>query len=212
MNEQHTTRTTQRSLGTFILGAGLAIALPLSALGTAALNDALVLYNFDTLNDANGANSALTIVDAGDGLIGMGVAGGGFWANEGPGSDDIYGNVRSGPSRAGTYLDAGQGAGNELQITGDHTILWRGEFKDVSITGYLWSKYDHTTGPNLKKNRGAFLRYEPDGDLNYHIDDGDATGGNGVSVLDAGFDLLHLGDDLFGRQSALARPKKEHYH
>ena len=184
MITRSTDRMTRRPLSRLVLAAGLSAALPLSALATASLNDALVLYDFGTLNDSNGGNSALTIVDAGDNtLIGVGVAGGGFWNDEGPGSDDVYANLRSGDSRVGTYMDAAQGAGNELQITGAHTILWRGEFKNVSITGYLWNKYDHNIGPNSLKNRGAFTRYEPGGILTYSIDDGDATAGNGINVI-----------------------------
>ena len=155
-----------------------------TALGAAGLNDAVVRWDMATLDDTNGDNSPLAIVDAGDGsLIGVGVNGFGFWSGEGAGSDDVYANQRTGTSRIGTYFDAGQGTNNELQVTGAHTILWRGEFKDVSITGYLWNKYDHAVGPNGLKNRGAFVRYEPGGDLRYEIDDGDATGGNGVSVM-----------------------------
>ena len=178
----------------------------------ANLSNAVALWNFDSLNDANGANSVLTIVDKPDGVlgtIGTGVLGNGFWANEGPGSDDVYANQRTGTDRVGTWFDAGQGAGNELQITGAHTMIWRGEFKDTSITGYLWSKYDHNVGPNAIKNRTAYLRYEPGGHLRYVVDDGDGgasseevflssevtTGGNKyeiASVFDPANDTISI--------------------
>lgn len=171
-----------RSLVTALAAAGgIACA---QAAQAAALSNAVALWNFDSLNDANGLNSALTIVDAADGAtgtIGVNIDGGGFWSGEGPGSDDRYANNRTGSDRAGTWFDAGQGAANELQITGAHTILWRGEFKDTTITGYLWSKYDHATGPTSTKNRSAFLRYNPGGSLRYDVDDGDG-GAAGVAV------------------------------
>ncbi len=146
--------------------------LPLQARATVNLGQAVAVYNMQTLDDSNGANSALTIVNTTGGTYGTGVFGNGFWANEGPGSDDFYANGRS-TARNGAWFDAGQGAGNELQITGAHTMIWRGEIKNASITGYLWSKYDHTVGPNSQKNRTAYTRYEPGGSMLYVIDDGD---------------------------------------
>ncbi len=159
-------------------------ALTSSAYADAYLSDAVVLWNFDSLDDANGLNSSLTIVNEADtdaGTIATNLDGSGFWAGQGPGSDDRYANGQTGTDRVGTYFDAGQGASNELQITGAHTFLWRGEFKDLSTTGYLWSKYDHTVGPNAVKNRSSYLRYNPGGDLDYHVDDADG-GAAGVSI------------------------------
>jgi len=145
-----------------------------TALGAAGLSDAVVRWNMQTVDDSNGGNSQLSVVDNGDAtLIGTGVFDILFWGNEGEGSDGWFANQRTGTSRIGTYFDAGQGTNDELQITGAHTILWRGEVKDASITGYFWSKYDHQVGPNALKNRGAYLRYEPGGSLSYVIDDGD---------------------------------------
>lgn len=154
---------------------GTVMALSSSVFGAASLNDAVVLWNFDSLNDANGANSVLTIVNDADGApgtINVNQDGLGFWADEGPGSDDRYGNLRAGTDRIGTYFDAGQGAGNELQFTGAHTMVWRGEFKDVSITGYLWSKNDHKVGPNGVTNNASFVRYNPGGSLSYFLEGG----------------------------------------
>lgn len=148
----------------------------------ASLTQAVAWWDMATLDDVAGANSVLTVVDAGDGSIGAGLVDTNAWGDTGAGANGFYAESRAGPSRAGTWFDAGQGAGNELALNGAFTILWRGGIADASITGYLWSKYDHAVGPNGKENHGAYLRYEPGGSLLLRVDDGDATADNYVAL------------------------------
>jgi len=170
----------------------------LAAAGSALLSDAVAVWQFGdfasdggTTSDSNGANSLLTLVggSAVNGPAPRISSGGGdpfFWdmggAGDGPGADGFTGLIRVDDNtnvdhRRGVYFDAGQGAANELQHTGAHTYMIRTDIKDNSITGYLFNKYDHQQGPNLLRNRGAFLRYEPGGAVRYEVNDEDGTGG-----------------------------------
>jgi hypothetical protein len=156
--------------------------VPPLASGAAPLSQAVAWWDMESLDDVAGANSALTVADAGDGTIAVGLADTNTWGSAGPGANGFYADLQSGPSRSGTYFDAGQGAGNELALDGAFTILWRGAIEDDSVTGYLWSKYDHVTGPNGSENLGAYLRYEPGGSLVFLVDDGVTTANNHVSL------------------------------
>lgn len=164
------------------------------AMGAAGLTDALVLWNMETTDDANGENSTLTLVDLnGFGIIDVNNFDALFWGDEGAGADGFYANCRSPFAfRAGLYMDAGQGASDELQITGAHTVLMRCEVKDASVTGYFWNKYDHNVGPNSQKNRGGYLRYEPGGSVLYAVDDGDG-GQPGATVSFPAGTVLTIG-------------------
>ncbi|MFH1614253.1 MAG: PEP-CTERM sorting domain-containing protein [Planctomycetota bacterium] len=137
-----------------------------TANGAAVLNDAVAWWRMDTANDSVGANSALTM--AGSCTVGN------YWEDlhlKGPGANDYYGRF---PSHIdGDYMNAGQGAGSELQILGAFTFYIRMEFKDTSITQYMFSKYDHAIGPDgTIKARTTYLR-SVGASLEFIVDDGD---------------------------------------
>ncbi|MFH1614545.1 MAG: hypothetical protein ABIG61_05630 [Planctomycetota bacterium] len=135
---------------------------PYTPTSYAILSRAVAFWRMDSTADCVGGNSVLTT----DGNTTVGNS----LEINGPASNDYYANL---PDHVdGDCLNAGQGDNNELQITGAHTFYIRVKFDDLSITQYLFSKYDHATGPDSSKHRTAYLRAEA-GKLTYLVDDGD---------------------------------------
>lgn len=188
-------RYTRKLIAAAVVGGMLGMSERAQA--GALLSDAVALWNFTdiavdggTSGDANGANSLLTLIGgtATNGpspRIFSGNTSPSFWDNggqgDGPGSDGFFGSISlSDPNNADhrrdVYFDAGQGAGDELKHTGAHTFMIRTDIKDASVTGYLFNKFDHKTGPTGTKNYSSFLRYEPGGNVRYVVNEGNGLG------------------------------------
>ncbi|MFH1614256.1 MAG: hypothetical protein ABIG61_04120 [Planctomycetota bacterium] len=135
----------------------------------ALLNYAVAWWQMDTTNDTVGLNSELTV--AGNASVGNYAA---DLNDIGPAANNYYANFPNHTN--GDYLNAGQGENNRLQITEAHTFYIRVKFDDLSITQYLFSKYDHAIGPNGQRNRTAYLRAE-NNTLKYAIGDGTSSAG-----------------------------------
>ena len=159
---------------------------PAEPVRPATLTDTVAWWQMKTLDDSVGLNSILT--ENGSATVGHYDD---DLQNLGPGSEGYYASF---PSHTdGDYLSADQGEHGRLRIVGPHTFYMRVSFKDLSITQYLFNKYDHAIGPNGLANPGVFLRTEPGGVLAYSVHDGDV----GVTTVNLSISGLQTNDTWY---------------